>query len=74
MTGKIKSYVTARAFGFITPDAGGADVFFHVTDLVKRWDIQPGDAVQYEKQNGDKGPKAVHVLKRCAEIPPSALT
>ena len=68
MTGQIKDYNVARAFGFITPQSGGPPLFFHITDVKQRWDIQPGDAVQYEQQQSDKGPKAVQVVKRCAEI------
>ena len=29
---------------------------------------QPGDPVQFDTTQGAKGMKAVHVLKRCAEI------
>lgn len=68
MIGQIKDYNVARAFGFITPQAGGPALFFHITGVKQRWDIQPGDAVQYENSQGAKGPKAVQVVKRCAEV------
>ena len=32
-TGKIKNYNDDRGFGFIVPDDGSADMFFHVTAL-----------------------------------------
>jgi cold shock protein len=28
--GTVKKYVAERAFGFIRPDAGGHDIFFHI--------------------------------------------
>ena len=32
-TGKVDFYDDVRGFGFITPDADGKDVFFHVKEL-----------------------------------------
>ena len=46
MTGKI-ARVTDRGFGFITPDDGQKDVFFHAKDLVdvEFNDLREGDMV-----------------------------
>ncbi len=61
MTGKIKALRTG--YGFITPDEGDKDVFFHSTSLegVTFDGLQEGQAVVFEVTQGEKGPKAEHV-------------
>jgi cold shock protein len=51
------------SFGFITPDGGGKDLFVHQTAILadgfrRLW---PGQAVTFEVEQGDRGPKAVNV-------------
>ncbi len=63
MTGKIVR-LTDRGFGFITPDEGGKDLFFHARSLpegITFDSLKEGQAVNYEVQDGDKGPSAVNV-------------
>jgi CspA family cold shock protein len=63
MKGKI-ARLTDRGFGFITPDEGGKDLFFHARSLVEglMYDsLKEGDAVSYDVEDGDKGPAAVNV-------------
>ena len=58
--GKIKK-IMEKGFGFISPDDGGKDVFFHATntsDLVEFNDLKEGDAVEFERKSGDRGPYA----------------
>lgn len=64
MTGKIKT-LTEKGFGFITPDGGDKDVFFHSSALVglEFNDLQVGDAVSFETEESDKGPRAVNVQR-----------
>jgi cold shock protein len=64
MTGKI-ARVTDRGFGFITPEGGNKDVFFHAQSLVDTRfdDLREGDAVTFEIEEGPKGPAAVNVQK-----------
>ena len=64
MTGKI-ARVTDRGFGFITPDDGEKDVFFHAENVVEVEfnDLQEGDAVTFEVEDGPKGPAATNVQR-----------
>ncbi len=64
--GSIKTLVSERGFGFITPENGGEDVFFHFSVLegVSFEALRAGDQVEYESEPGDKGPKAIVVKKR----------
>jgi cold shock protein len=47
-TGKVKMFHEERGFGFIKPDDGGADVFFHVTALREGDEIAKDAAVSFE--------------------------
>jgi cold shock protein len=47
-SGKIKMYSEERGFGFIEPDDGSSDVFFHVTALREGDDINVGAVVTFE--------------------------
>jgi CspA family cold shock protein len=47
-TGKIKMFNEAKGFGFIRPDGGGDDVFFHVSALKEGDEITEGKAVSFE--------------------------
>ena len=46
--GKVKMYNDEKGFGFIKPDDGTGDVFFHVTSLREDDAIEVGAAVKYE--------------------------
>lgn len=64
MTGKVKWFNAAKGYGFITGD-DGKEVFVHFsaiqTDGYKTLD--EGQAVEYDVNDGDKGPQAVDVKK-----------
>jgi cold shock protein len=47
-TGKIKMFNEDKGFGFIKPDDGGGDVFFHVTALREGDEITQGNPVSFE--------------------------
>lgn len=57
----VARYDAERGFGFITPDAGGADLFVHVSVLRGAEPLQPGDRVRYEVRQSDRGPQADRV-------------
>ena len=62
MQGTIKRLVRDRGFGFIrSPEA--QEVFFHRTSLQNlNFDsLREGDTVEFEVQQGEKGPRAVNV-------------
>jgi len=65
MTGKIKR-LTDKGFGFITDDANPEkDLFFHSSALqgVEYNELQEGDAVTFEIEDSEKGPRAINVAK-----------
>lgn len=65
MTGKIKTLVSDKHFGFITPEDGSKDVFFHESGLVGITydELKVGDAVTFEVEQSPKGPRAVNVAR-----------
>jgi CspA family cold shock protein len=57
--GTVKFFNKDKGFGFITPSNGGKEVFVHSTGLIDN--IRENDRVQYEVEEGKKGPGAVNV-------------
>ncbi|MBQ9425638.1 MAG: cold shock domain-containing protein [Erysipelotrichaceae bacterium] len=64
MTGKVKWFNAAKGYGFITGD-DGKEVFVHFSaiqvDGFKTLD--EGQAVEYDVNDGPKGPQAANVTK-----------
>ena len=64
MTGKVKWFNAAKGYGFITGD-DGKEVFVHFSaiqiDGYKTLD--EGQAVEYDLNDGEKGPQAINVKK-----------
>ncbi len=54
-----------NGYGFIKPDDGGKDVFFHAQSLVDVAfdDIQEGENVTFDVEQGPKGPAATNVRR-----------
>jgi CspA family cold shock protein len=65
MNGKIKRLAGEKKFGFITPDGADKDVFFHESALVgvTYGELNEGDAVTFEVEDSDKGPRAKNVSR-----------
>jgi len=59
--GVVARFDADRGFGFIAPDAGGADLFVHVSVVVGATSLQQGDRVRYAVRQSDRGPQADRV-------------
>ena len=59
--GKVKFFNTQKGFGFITPDEGGKDLFVHANSLDGGTHLDEGMEVEFEVEDGKKGPEAKQV-------------
>ena len=59
-TGTVKWFNTQKGYGFIQPDAGGADVFVHITAVERAGmaELREGQKIQYEILTDRKTGKA----------------
>jgi cold shock protein len=67
MFGTIKKIVRDKGFGFIVPDDGSDDVFFHRSRLAPKVvfeDLREGDEVEFQVTKGEKGPQALNLKNR----------
>ncbi len=57
-----------QGFGFIKPEEGEKDVFFHATSVQGEGfdEINEGDTVTFDIEEGPKGPAAANVTKAAA--------
>ena len=66
MIGQVKKWVGDRGFGFITPEAGGRDVFVHVSALSGLDELEVGAKVSFEEEldrSGKYRAVNVHVIE-----------
>ena len=62
-TGIVKWFNDAKGFGFITPDAGGEDLFAHFSEIRSEGfkSLQENQKVTFEVKKGPKGLQAANV-------------
>lgn len=60
MTGTVKFFNESKGYGFITNDDTGKDIFVHATAL-NGVELNEGDKVEYEEEEGRKGMVAAKV-------------
>ena len=61
--GSVKWFNGEKGFGFIAQDGGGPDVFVHYSEIQGNGykSLDEGAKVEYEPQQGEKGPQAANV-------------
>lgn len=61
--GQIKWFNESKGFGFITPADGSKDIFVHFSAIQSTGfkTLAEGQRVEFEIQQGQKGPSAVNV-------------
>jgi CspA family cold shock protein len=67
MYGTIKKVVKDKGFGFINPDDGTEEIFFHRSRLAPKVffeDLREGSEVQFEVRPGEKGRQAFNLRLR----------
>lgn len=62
MKGTVKFFNVTKGFGFITGE-DGKDYFVHQSGLKPGTMLHENEAVKFDVEQGDRGPKAVNVSK-----------
>jgi len=64
-TGTVKWFNNSKGYGFITPKDGAQDVFVHHNSIQGEGykSLDEGQSVEFDIQQGQKGPEAVNVVK-----------
>lgn len=64
INGAVKWFNESKGFGFITPSNGSKDVFVHFSAIGGSGfkTLAEGQNVEFEIQDGQKGPSAVNVM------------
>lgn len=62
MKGTVKFFNDMKGFGFITGE-DEKEYFVHVSGINEGVTLQENDSVEFEVEQGDRGPKAVKVSK-----------
>jgi cold shock protein len=72
--GSIVTYFEEKGFGFLRPEAGGRDIFFHISRLVEAQaaDLTPGKRVIFELGMDRTGKMAASMVKLAPPAEPPA--
>ena len=62
-TGIVKWFDDGKGYGFITPDAGGKDLFAHFSEIQSQGfkSLSENQRVEFEVKQGQKGPQAAAI-------------
>ncbi len=73
--GSIVTYFEEKGFGFLRPEAGGRDVFFHISRLVEAQaaDLTPGTRVIFELGMDRTGKMAASMVRLAPPADPAAV-
>jgi len=65
MKGKVKWFNESKGYGFATPEDGSKDVFIHFSSIQGSGfkTLAENDAIEFDVEQSDKGPRAVNVRK-----------
>ncbi|MEP6714845.1 MAG: cold shock domain-containing protein [Terriglobia bacterium] len=74
-TGSVMTYFEEKGFGFLRPDGGGKDIFFHISRLHQgqATELIPGAKVSFDlgmDRNGKIAASSVRLLGATEEPPP----
>ena len=63
--GTVKWFNNSKGYGFITPEGESQDVFVHHNSIQGEGykSLDEGQSVEFEVQQGQKGPEAINVVK-----------
>lgn len=63
MTGKVKTHMVDKGYGFIKADEDGSEYFFHISNCESNFtELKPGRRVQFESVPSAKGKRAENVV------------
>jgi len=71
MKGTVKFFNLEKGFGFIAGE-DGKEYFVHSSGLKEGTTLNENDAVTFDVEEGDKGPKAANVAKEGSEPAPES--
>ncbi|MGM5483019.1 MAG: cold-shock protein [Nanobdellota archaeon] len=63
MEGTVKFFNRMKGFGFITGE-DEKEYFVHQSGVNEGISLEEGDSVEFEVEQGDRGPKALNVSKQ----------